>query len=171
VFKKINISKLLLWILTPYFSFNTESNLSWVYKYIGCFLQPLQPLFDSYYNDREKLIILAQCKFTKQLQNVLNILYAPDHIYDPTNGGIYFNQVYYEITTANPIYFETPLFAPAITDTAQSTAFAPSITDFINSTTLIIYVPTGLWETVGSQIVADVAMVAPDGIFYEFKTY
>jgi hypothetical protein len=157
--------------LTPFFGVNSSNNISMMFKYLACFLQPLQPQIDDFYTWREKTILLAKCKFTKQLQNVLNILYAPDFLYNPSEGGIYFSNVVYNITTAPSIYYDSPTFATSILDIVDPITFAPAITDNINFSTFIIWVYKPIWDAYGSQIKADVALVAVDGVFYEFRTY
>jgi len=172
MFKKIDYSKLLLWVLTPYFAFNSEGKLSNTYKFLACFLQPLQPLFNQYYTDRIRLILLAQCKFTKQLQNVLNILYAPSQINDPTNGGIYFSSPEYVINAANSFYqTDAIIYVGSFDDTVQTPIYLNSFNDNLGQTTLIIYVLDTIWATFADSIKADVAMVAIAGVKYTFKTY
>jgi len=172
MFKKINFSKLLLWVLTPYFAINSDGKLSNLFKFLACFLQPIQPIFDQYYSDRDRLILLAQCKFTRQLQNVLNILYAPDYINDPTNGGIYFSRTDYAINAANSFYqTDAIIFAGAFDDTLQTPVMLESFSDNLGRSQLTIYVLNTIWAASQRQIEADVAMVAIAGVNYSFKTY
>ena len=172
MFKKLNFSKLLLWVLTPYFAINSEGKLSNLYKFLACFLQPLQPTFDQYYSDRDRLILLAQCKFTKQLQNVLNILYAPTKINDPTNGGIYFSSTNYSIISANSFYqTDAIMYAGAFDDTVQTPVMLESFNDNLGRSQLVIFVIDTIWATSENSIKSDVAMVAIAGVNYSFKTY
>jgi hypothetical protein len=171
IFKAINIYKILLWWCTPYFGVNSNQQISLFYKYLACFVQPLQPQWDSFDTWRQRTKLLAQCTFTKQLQNVLNILYAPSHINNPQSGGIYFNDVSYYVTSAPAIYYNSTTYAYSITDTNNPITFAPSITDNINFSQFIIFVPSAIWAANSNQIIADVALVAVDGIFYTFQTY
>jgi hypothetical protein len=172
MFKNLNFSKLLLWALTPYFAFNSEGQLSNTYKFLASFLQPLQPIFDQYYSDRITFILLAQCKFTRQLQNVLNILYAPSHIADPTNGGIYFSRPSYVINAANSFYqTDAIMYAGAFDDTVQTPVMLESYTDSLGRSQLVIFVLDTIWATFGTQIKAQVAMVSIAGINYSFQTY
>lgn len=62
--------------LRNYFSVNSSNELSLLYKYMTCFVQPLQGPFDVYAAQRQVNWLVGQCKWTVgQLANVLNFLF------------------------------------------------------------------------------------------------
>lgn len=65
--------------LRNYFSVNSDGNMSILYRYLACFVQPFIGPFGDYVTFRNRMWLVAQCKWTiGQLTNVLNYLYDPD---------------------------------------------------------------------------------------------
>lgn len=86
-FRNIDYGRMLYEALRNYFSINSSNELSMLYKYMACFVQPLQAPFVDYDKERNEDWLVAQCKWTVgQLVNVLN------SIFDPEQNRIYITQ-------------------------------------------------------------------------------
>jgi hypothetical protein len=75
-FRNINYGRLLYESLRNYFSVNTANQISILYQYCACFLQPLIAPFAAYVAFRNTEALIAQCQWQiGQLTNVLNFLF------------------------------------------------------------------------------------------------
>src|ERR1035437_8948808 len=87
IFKSVNYGKMLYETLRNYYSVNSSGELSILYKYMACFVAPMQGPFDQMDIDRIKARLIAQCEWQiGQLTNVLN------YLYDTTLKRIYIGQ-------------------------------------------------------------------------------
>lgn len=87
LFRNIDYGKMLYEALRNYYSINSTGELTILYKYMACMVQPLQDPFNAYAAQRTINALIAQCKWQiGQLTNVLNMLY------DSTLKRIYITQ-------------------------------------------------------------------------------
>jgi len=160
-YRTINVGRVLYETLRAYFSVNTAGQLSWLYKYCACILQPLVAPLEQYEIQRVYDGLIAGSKFQiGQLTNVLN------YLYDNVLNRIFITQGYFDQTVARtfidaPILFEREFGEAPI-------AFAREFGDPIKFVGAIIHVP----HTANvSALTATVAQMALEGLQYTIITF
>lgn len=86
-FKSINYRRLLFTFLSRYFSIRDDNTVSYFYKFLACFVQPIEKAFNGYDTFRQLEYLISVCKW--QMANTANLL---NYIYDPTLKRIYLSQ-------------------------------------------------------------------------------
>ena len=162
-FRKMNYPYMLYETLRNYYSVNTAGNLSYLFKYMACFIQPLIAPFDTYDIFRQTAWLVAQCAWqVGQLTNVLN------YLYDPTLKRIYINQA------TNDSVFATCFGQTALINVPEFGQTTPVGLEVFGAPPLIsaatFNVPTAL-SSILSQITATIAQVAPAGISYTIQLF
>lgn len=160
-FRTINYSRQLYESLRNYFAVNAEGQVSMLYKILLCYLQVLQPYFDTYDTFRRKEYLIAQCKWQiGQLTNVLNM------IYDSALLRIY-------ITQSAPQNLQATGFAYAAKIQARGFGVPAQVQgrgfyDASNRSTVAINVPVA---TDLVDLTATIEQIRPDGILYVINTF
>lgn len=112
-FRSIDYPKMLYETLRNYFSINAVGQVSWLYKYLACIIQPLIAPFDNYESQRLLNGLIADTKWQiGQLTIVLN------YLYDPVLKRIFLTQAFF-ISISDPEFAYPPEnFDDVFADTA-----------------------------------------------------
>lgn len=160
-FRHVDIGRCLYESLRAYFSVNAKGELSWLYKYCACILQPLVAPFQAYEVQRVYDGLIANSKFQiGQLTNVLN------YLYDQPLNRIFITQGYFDQTVARTFSDAPILFEQTFAD--APIAFAREFGDPIKFVGAIIHVPAS--DNV-SALTATVAQMALEGLSYTIVTF
>lgn len=158
-FKNIDYSRQLFESLRSYFSLNSNSDISILYKILICFLQPLQPAFDAYDIFRVKEALIAQCEWQiGQLTNVLNSLY------DTLLARIFITQS--EVTVISDPKFEYDADHWDRTFAEDETVFERPFNDRASTSLVTINVPQGVDL---ADLIATVEQIRLKGIAYNIQ--
>jgi hypothetical protein len=156
-FRAINYGKMLYETLRAYFSVNAAGQLSLLYKYIACIIQPLDAPFAIYELERINNGLIADSKF--QIGQTTNIL---NYLYDPIKNSIYITQSTISGTFAQefintPIAFAQEfinipiLFAREFTD---STILTNPVINYPNTANL-----AGIMATVNQMAITPISSI------------
>jgi len=149
--------------LRNYYAVNAAGEMSILFKYMSCFVQPLILPFNLYDIERRNAWLVAQCAWQiGQLTNVLN------YLYDPILQRIYISQSQNLQPTAPEFGYATPQKAPVFE--GNSIVQAPVFGQSAEYGNVIFYVPNAL-SSMLSQIKATIAQVALAGINYTVQLY
>ncbi len=165
--KYINYPRMIFDSLTDFFSVNSEGNLSFMYRFMTGWLWVFQDYFDSFDAFRQKILIIAQCKFTiGQLTNTLNALY------DSLLNRIYIGQASY-------VQVDTLWYGEPDTDELVNTLWygEPDTDELVNTAWYgesviadyaTINIPAALSTT---DIEATIKKIAPEGLNYTINYF
>lgn len=160
-FRNIDYSKMLYEALRNYFSVNTSGQVTVLFKYCACFLQPLQGPFNAYAATRAINALVAQCKWQiGQLTNVLNFLF------DPLLKRITITQAKTAVLSAPNFEYTTHVQVRGFDEPAQ--AQVRSFTDNSSTSKVIFNVPASVDL---SNITAIIEQIRIQGIPYVITTF
>ncbi len=159
--RNIDYGQMLYEAMRNYFSVNSAGQISILFKFCACFLQPLQAPFDAYAAARAINILVASCKWQiGQLTNVLNFLF------DATMKRIFITQSQTSVLSAPNFEYVTHLQVRGFDEPAL--AQARSFTDNTSTSKVIFNVPAAVNI---SNITAIIEQIRIQGIPYEIQTF
>ena len=163
--KNINYPAQLFESLRNYFSINATGQPSILYKYLACFIQPLQAPFTAFVTFRNKEVLIANCKWQiGQLTNVLNM------IYDATLARIYITQSVVSVIS-DPMFQYTPTNFDSDFANEPPKIFEVEFDSRVNETLVTINVPTVVATASLSDMVATIEQIRILGIPYQILTF
>lgn len=141
-----------------YFAINTSGNVSILYKYLSCFVQPMQGPFDAYAAFRATQALIASCKWQiGQLTNVLN------YLFDNVLNRIFITQNTVAVIS-DPIFNYAPIHFDSDFGTAPPQQFERIFTDKSNQELVKINVPAAVDL---NEITAVIEQIRVSGIPYQ----
>lgn len=144
-----------------YFAVNSTGQLSILYKYLACFVQPLIIPYQTYDQERKINWLVAQCKWqVGQLTNVLN------YIYDPMMKRIYITQATIQNVYATKFPYPAILQGRKFGETTP--AQVRKFFDALSTTAVIINIPSSVDL---SAITATIELVRLQGIQYTINVF
>jgi len=160
-FRNIDYGKMLYEALRNYFSVNSDGQITVLYKYCACFLQPLQLPFNNYDAARQINALVAQCRWQiGQLTNVLNFLF------DTIQKRIFITQAKTSVLSAPSFPYNTPVQVRGFGSPAQ--AQARGFGDNTSTSKVVFNVPVGVNI---SNITAIIEQIRIQGIPYVIQTF
>ena len=163
-FRNINYPVMLLEALRNFFSINASGNVSTIYKYLSCFVQPFQLPFTNFEAFRNKEMLIANCKWQiGQLTNVLNMLY------DASLKRIYITQSV--VTVISDPMFQ---YAPVNFDSDFGTdpeIYEVEFDSRLNETLVTINIPTAVATASLTDMIATIEQIRILGIPYQILTF
>ena len=160
-FRNIDYGKSLYEALRNYFSVNTSNQLSILYQYCACFLQPLVDPFANYVAFRTTEALIAGCAWQiGQLTNVLN------YLYDTVLQRIFITQSVITIVSDPEFPYPAINFDGLFTETVQ--VWEREFFDPVAISVVTINVPVG---TDIPGITAVINQIRIQGIPYEIATF
>lgn len=160
-FKNIDYPKSLYESVRNYFAVNTSNEITILYKYLACFLEPLIGPFDEYVLFRTRQALIAQCKWQiGQLTNLLN------YLYDSTLNRIFITQSQILALSAPKFAYTTLVqlqgFGVAAQGQVRKFGDQSAISD------VVIHVPVSVNL---SSITAVIEQIRVQGIPYQIVTF
>lgn len=160
-FRNINYPKSLYESVRNYFAVNTSNEITILYKYLACFLEPLIGPFDEYVLFRTRQALIAQCKWQiGQLTNLLN------YLYDSTLNRIFITQSQILALSAPKFAYTTEVQLRGFGVPAQGQV--RKFGDQSSISNVVIHVPVSVNL---SSLTAVVEQVRVQGIPYEIVTF
>lgn len=158
-FKNIDYTRQLFEALRSFYSLNSDSDISILYKILICFLQPLQPAFDAYDLFRIKEALIAATEW--QIGNLTNVL---NYLYDRLANRIFITQS--EIAVISDPKFQYDAIHWDRTFFEDETVFERPFNDRSSTSLVTINVPQGVDL---ADLTATVEQVRLKGIAYKIE--
>lgn len=156
-FRHIDYGKMLYETLRNYFSVNAQGQISLLYKYLACLIQPLVVPWTNYENQRILNGLVADTKWQiGQLTIVLN------YIFDPVQKRIYIVQAHYTNVSDPTFAYNAKNFDDVFANSPR--VFEREFADALSFQMLTFYVPSG---TNISMLTAVIEQIRLQGITYK----